>query len=375
MRTALVDIKFNLAPAERDAATQTVAGLGWSNPGGHPSPALLARAGDDAELHRLDAAALSEPPAELVSALKAADRVLVSAPPVYRAAVEGFAAALGRAVELVDPWEGTADALPNFALAAGECTAQSEADVLPMPDPAHPWVCPAATYGDVADWEARLLTAVASLGGVEESDVYLADDRIPTTMERLIGLARIVQTGIADHDTLPRFHLRLWPADLMADDRLADHLTLLPLASLELLAGSLIAADAHGLRRASPPEEVQAAIERIQTAGLSYLTGLSIVLALPGQSAEDCIEAVNDTVRAAAGAGIRRVRFALWLGGGLPPRDAEEQHRRFLNSHPDWHPVEYRGLFDLTALVGAAIPQMELIGPGLLPDWAPAPIE
>jgi hypothetical protein len=103
---------------------------------------------------------------------------------------------------------------------------------------------------------------------------------------------------------------------------------------------------------------------------MSHVTGISTVLGLPGQSAEDCLKEIQELVRAMVAARILRIRFVYWLGDSMPlPRSPEHMKELFLASHPDWHPVEYAGLFDFIALLQNGMKQVEIVGPGFLPDW------
>jgi len=232
-------------------------------------------------------------------------------------------------------------------------------------------VVPAVACAPAASWKARGDEAVRNLKGAPEARFYLNDDRVPLDLARLTTLAETVSRTIHEQDTLLELHLRAWPADLGADDRLLDYLTLLPLGSLDILAGSFIARSLDRPGRTGSLEQLERVIARVNERGLSHLASLSLALALPGETAEDVVEGLNRAISAATRARIRRLRFALWLGDGALPTDSADHDRIFMASHPDWHPLEYRGIFDFVALMRNAAPQLTLIGPGLVAGWEP----
>lgn len=338
--------------------------------GDYPSPTLLQRATDGpAHLRRLApsdlAAALAEIPA-------GARDVFVCAQGPERAAAQRVLAQGEHQALLLDPSslasfsEAGAGALPAYRLAEGPCHA--EVDMGPPSAPLHPSVLPAPM---ALPWQSRLQAMVAGVRAPSgaEAALHLNDPAAPLTMDRLRGAAELVRRCIHERDTLPQLHLRAWPADLLADERLVPHLSLLPLASLDLLAGGLGPAPspAHDPRGLGLAE----ALSRLSAGGLGHLCAISLLLALPGEDAEHCVGAVQSCLRLAAEAGARRVRLSLWLDAPRAPESPQEQDRWFLQSHPDWHPLEHRGVFDFVALMQAAAPALSLIGPGLLPGWEP----
>ena len=375
--TALIDIDWGAA--HRGAARRIGDGPGFC-----ASPWLLTRgrqasaAGERVTWHT----AAPDGAVALLEQLAGCRRALIAASPLTRGAAADLRATLlssrpdlaPGAVELVDPWASaagvTADA-PAYDLAGGLAPAHAESDVLPMPGPVHPWSVPSAHNAPPERWRERLRAAALSLVGRTEPELYLNDDRIPTDMERLKAVAALVSEALkAPTPTMLNLHLRAWPSDL-GSDRLLDHLTLLPLASLDVLAGSLVPSSLERMAPGLSADAVAGCLARIQARGLAHLTTVSLVLGLPGESAEATVDGLNEALKVILAARIRRVRLSLWLGDGALPSSSGEQDARFLESHPDWHPMEYRGIFDYVALLGQATPDLALVGPGLLPGWEP----
>ncbi|HEX3475951.1 MAG TPA: RiPP maturation radical SAM C-methyltransferase [Kofleriaceae bacterium] len=259
----------------------------------------------------------------------------------------------------------------------------AEIDVVPSRDPVHPWVCAATDATAGAGTEAWLQAAIASFATtdpavrqraawpVPERELFLDDPRTPVDLDRLRTLARAARRALR-HDTMLKLHLRVWPAAI--DRRLVDHLSLLPIGSLELLAGSC---DGAGGARpgASSPEVVEQALAALRDGGMSHVTSISLVVALPGQTPEDAVGSIRRAIALAAAARVRRIRLAFWLGDGAPCPDSEaQQHALFLASHPDWHPVEYAGVSDFVALMRRLVRGTAIIGPEITPGDHPSAI-
>jgi hypothetical protein len=330
------------------------------------SPALLARAavaeaaGDAVSYHHLGA---SEIGAALPS-LGAPERVVVKCAGGIAAGGRAAAlvAALGeRAVEVFDPWAAPpASTLPAYGLAKE--LALAEADTIPPVEPVHPWVCPARAGGTPADAEARLGRAAAALAHAREAQLCLNDERVRIDMPRLRQLAELVRASLRDSRTILDLHLRAWPEDLLAE-RVLDHLALLPIASLDLLVGSLRRESLARMGSPLAPAELERVAAEVLRGGLGHLSRLSIVLGLPGESADDCVAMVNDVFRVALTHRIPRLRFSMWRGDLLPATDETVQEQRFMATHPEWHPVEYRGVHDYVAVTAMAHPQLSVVGP------------
>ena len=341
-----------------------------------PSPAVLAHAGaaqaagHDVELRRVSAAAVESaelPPAD-------ADETQIHCPAYFRGAAEALAARIGgKTCRIVDASEAV-EAPPAYALLAGAATVQAEAATLPVPDPVHPWTFPARTWGTPADSEERLKAAAASLRGNYEADLYVNDDRIPVDMDRLRFFAKLITDEIEQHKTLLRLHMRAWPKDLH-DDRLLDHMTLLSVASLDVLAGSLHDPALTQRKAGWTAADVVTCAEALDRSGMSHVSRLNVVLGLPGETPDDCINGLNRLISLAAKHRIPRVRLSFWQGeGGALPVDPQDQRRRFLAANPAWGPIEYRGVHDFLAIMGEANKQVKIIGPGLFGGWdAPMP--
>lgn len=394
MRSAFVDVKWSRTPENPTDAPNT----GWvsySGPRDYPSAALLqhagvaAASGEDVSFHYVTAADVAEGAPALRESVAGVDRVVVCAPSANRAVAEALRGALTSgdgalpesAVSLFDAWAPEPRANPTgvwgYDAATGVASGRAEVDVTPALDPVHPWVRGIVANGSTDAWEERLDAVLESFGRPEEEkpiwqapevDFYLNDHRVPLNMDRVRAVARAVSRGLREHHTMLKLHLRAWPRDLN-DRRLLDHLTCLPIGSLEILAGSLLPATLASREGGHTVALLSEVLGQISEAGLSHIAGLSVVIGMPGESAEDCIEALNATIKVAVEAKIRRVRVAYWLGGGAP-EDADAQARMFMESHPDWHPVEYAGLFDFVALLRSAMPQLEILGPGFNLGWA-----
>jgi hypothetical protein len=386
MTTTLLDVMWGFPPEETPKAMAMTGGIGWREPGYSPSPRLLlhgqaARAGG--QKVRLvcltEKEALEQP---LDDQLGESDQVVIAAPAIYRHAAERLASRvrkLGAEIEviLLDPWAGPTHVSAGpfgYDLATGTVACQAEVDVLPLAATVHPWVAPAVASAPADAWKARLDEATRTLTGAPEARFYLNDDRVAVDLPRLVCLAETVSRTIKEQDVLLELHVRAWPEDL-CDPKLLDYLTLLPLGSLDILAGSFVERSlepsAGRPGRTGSLETVERAVALVNERGLSHLASLSLALALPGETADDVIGGLNRAFAAAARARIRRRRLALWLGDGGLPTDSADQDRRFLASHPDWHKLEYRGIFDFVALVRDAMPQTTLIGPGLVAGWEP----
>jgi hypothetical protein len=109
---------------------------------------------------------------------------------------------------------------------------------------------------------------------------------------------------------------------------------------------------------------------------MSHLAAISSVLALPGQTPQDCVDAVKRALSLAVASRVRRIRLAFWLGEGAPcPESAAQQHELFLASHPDWHPIEYAGVSDFVALMRQVARGVMLVGPELVPGWEPPRVD
>lgn len=375
MRTALLDIAAE-SPLSPKATLLPYC----------PSPGLLrcgraaVRDGDAVSYHRLNAAALATLSlADLPAPLHTADRVLVSASGVAASSLATLRALLPGPVTWIDAHTAHADEQPDYALTRGHASCQAEVDSAPWWAPVHPWTTAGGTAAvrpvrSATAAAESFASAAASLVGVTNPTVYVNDVDQIVDMDRLRMLARGVHQTIDAHKTLVGLHMRIWPRDLLADPRLADHLTLLPLESLELLAGSFVPASAAHDPRVGGIESVQAALGRLATAGLAHLTTVSLTVALPGEQAEDCVDSLNVAVSSCTSARIRRLRVAAYLGPGGAPESAVDQHARFAATHQGWHPMEYRALFDMSVLLASAVPELTLIGPGWLPAWEP-PLE
>ncbi len=394
MTTTFLDLKWGLVA---DPGDPPEAGwLRYSAPRDYPSPALLAAAGA--------LAARGEPVAfhhvSIDEALQAGDRlaqrarVVIAAPPFHRRAASELRHALiergapEAAISLFDPWAPPAEhaaGADGLALAAGPAACLAEVDVAPYRDPVHPWACatPAARAG--AAGEAWLEAAIASFAPADpalrdrpvwqawERELFLDDPRADLDLDRLRALARAVTQALRRHSTMLKLHLRAWPSAI--DRRLVDHLTLLPIGSLDLLAGSLDGAGG-ALPGACAPAAVEQALATLRDGGMSHLTAISLVLALPGQAPEDCLESIKRALSLAVAARVRRIRFAFWLGEAAPcPDSAEHQHELFLASHPDWDPIEYAGVGDFLALMRQVARGVAIVGPELAPGWEPPRVD
>lgn len=283
-------------------------------------------------------------------------------------------------ITLVEPIKLAPDELPDYRLARGHVHRQAEIDAVPWWFPPHPWTQsepaqqgPELDPAALAKLTERRRAAAASLATQRGASLLLNDTSVPLTMERLRDLAKLVEHCLVEHNTLVQFDLPVWPNDLVRDPRVAEHLSLLPLQSIQLLAGSFNPRMTTRDPRTHSLEAVQSALNLLAGAGLSHITSGSVVVGLPGEGAEECLSGMNRAVEALAIARVPRLHIDLYLGSDEPPRSAAEQNRRFLNLHPDWHLLEYCGLFDMAVLLQGAIPGLALSGPGPLPSWEPSP--
>jgi hypothetical protein len=389
--TTFLDLKWGLVA---DPGDPPEAGwLRYSAPRDYPSPALVAAAGA--------LAARGEPVAfrhlSIDDALAAAGelaagaRIVIAAPPLHRRAAGDVRRALIErgaaegAISLLDPWAPAvelaagAGAGADGAALAREASCLGEVDVAPYRDPVHPWACAPAAARSGAGGEAWLQAAIASFAPADrallerplwqawERELFLNDPRAVMDLDRLRALARAVKQALHRHSTMLKLHVRVWPSAI--DRRLVDHLTLLPIGSLDLLAGSLEGAGG-ALAGACAPAVIEQALATLRDGGMSHLTAISLVLALPGQTPQDCLESIKRAISLAVAARVRRIRFAFWLGDAAPcPESAEHQHELFLAAHPDWHLIEYAGIGDFLALMRQVARGVMLVGPELAPGW------
>ncbi|MCW5808643.1 MAG: hypothetical protein KIT31_40210 [Deltaproteobacteria bacterium] len=302
------------------------------------------------------------------------DRFILLSPPWAGPIVRERAAALGDApVELLDPWAAQpAAALPGYALAGYEC--HGEVDV--PPSPVHPWVV-AAAPGLVdptpAAAEARLRAAFAGLAGLRHTAMVLGDERIAFSTERLRSLAEMVSGSLRDRKSMVSLHVRAWPGDMMAE-RMLDHLSLLPMSAFDLMLGTLNEAALERMGSSVRLGDIVGVLGGLETSGLAAMTTLSICAGLPGETIDQSVAVLDSTLRLAAKHGIARVRVSMWLGEhAAPPRDPVDQKERFLASHPTWSETEYRGFHDLVVVIRQVAPNIDLVGPGFLPEWDDVP--
>ncbi len=332
---------------------------------GFPSPALLqAGAGLAAEGHEV--AYLDDAPPG-----PGFDRVIMLARPWQRASAGDRAAALeGVNVQLLDPWAAAAgERLPGYELAVGEC----HGDVNLGPgSPVHPWAAPSAAVVAAGHGEALLRAAAAGLAGMRNTALVVADERVPLTDQRLRQLAELVSSGLRERKSLINLYLRAWPADL-ARERMLDHLSLLPIKSLDVLLGTLHEPSLARMDSPLAAADLVALVGGLAQAGLAAVTTLSLAAGLPGESIDEAVAALNQTLQLAAQHGIGSVRCALRIDGGPPPTDPADQKTRFLAAHPGWSEAEYRGFHDLVAVIRQVAPNIDLVGPGFLPSWDEAP--
>jgi hypothetical protein len=301
------------------------------------------------------------------------DKVLMSVPPwCGRAADEVTMALAGAPIERVDPWSAPASSqLPDYTLARTD--RHGEVDLPPGRVPVHPWVMPSAGGLGAERAHERLRAAVAGLSGMRQTALVAGDERLRVDMDRLRLLADLVAESLRERKSLINLHLRAWPADL-GEERILDHLSLLPLKSLDLLVGSVNEPSLRQMRSPLGASDLVAVVAAVARAGLAQLTTLSVALGLPGESIDAAVAGLNSTLQLAGQHGIPAVRVSLWLGGGPPPGDPDDQRRRFLDSHPDWNLEQYLGLHDVIAVLREVAPHIELIGPGFVPSWPDPPV-
>lgn len=368
--------KEHLAAASAEVNRALPAQFPWA-----PSPSLLtAGASARAEGHDVSYHALAAEPSSQ-SSLPVAERVVILAGGARLARAEALRQHLGTgcAVELLDPFgtpaaaSSAASILPEYGLAAGQTTAHADVDHALLGSPLHPWVLasagsplPAAAAGVIASAgsssEARAESAVRALAGLPEAHLVLADERVRTDMTRLRFLAELTRSVLRQHRTLLQLHLRAWPADLLAE-RVLDHLSLLPVSALDLLVGSFRRETLTQQGSSITPSDLSKLAAEVLRSGLAHVSRLSVVLAAPGESANDCVETIKETFRIAGTHGIPRIQFAFYIDGAPPPVAAAEHQRRFLAAHPGWHAVEYRGVQDFLAVLSLAHPQIRASGP------------
>ena len=379
MQIAFVDSRWALETAgqERPTLEELQATIGQA-PRHVPSPGLLAQAGFmRGQGHRVSFHCLPGEPEveELARELAGFDQVVLNAPPHLVGVAGQLRKLLGDGPTLVelDPWarksqEGPAHGqLPEYRLAAGQ-SAHAEADVAPLPDPVHPWSCPAASPVETELAEARLEAAVRALAGRREADLYLNDDRLGLDMPRLRFLVGLVRGALREHDALLKLHLRAWPGDLLREG-LLEHLAMLPVGSLDVLFGSY---DPRSLERMGcglSVEDLERCASKILDCGLAHATRVSVVLGLPGEEAGDCTSSMQELFGLLARARITRLRLSFWLDMGLPPAGSEEQERRFLEVHPTWNREEYQGISDFVYLSRMMLERLRIVGPDFVPGW------
>lgn len=320
------------------------------------SPAGLARAAGAASLEFVEPERLAE--AEV-------DRLIAVVPP-WIAEEPRAALASGRApIEVVDPWAAPASAAPAYHLLPRDCHA--DVDLAPHRWPVHPWI-----VGSPGLPAADLGAAFEGLRASHTTRLVLADERARLTDDRTRRLAELVTASIRNRKSLVELALRAWPEDL-AEGRAIDHLSLLPVAGLDLLVGTLHAPSREA-RGACSADEAVRVIAAVAKAGLGRLTTLSLALALPGEAIQETIAALDRALRLAVEHRLAGVRCALWLGpDGRPPASAADQAARFRATHPSWTEEEYRGIHDLVAVIRGVATSIELVGPGFLPSWDGAP--
>lgn len=321
-----------------------------------PSPALLAAA---------PAGAIYLEPAALADVT--VDRLIAVVPAWRREDAKALLAQCRAPVEVLDPWATPSTNVPAYKLAPRAC--HGDIDLAPHGWPVHPWV--AASAPGAGDATERLRAASAGLSGLAHTRLLLGDERERLSQDRLRLLASLVSASLKDRKSLIELGLRVWPEDL-GGERIIDHLSLLPIGRLELLAGSLHA-PSLATRGALDPGELVKLIAALAAAGLAHLTTISLAVALPGESVHDAIGAIDRALRLAAEHRVAGVRCAVWIGDGGPPADPAEQQQRFRASHPDWQDEEYRGLHDIVAVLRGVAKGIELVGPGFMPAWDSVP--
>jgi hypothetical protein len=203
--------------------------------------------------------------------------------------------------------------------------------------------------------------------------MVIGDERIPFTNDRLRSIAELVSGSLRDRKSMVNLHVRAWPHD-MAAERMLDHLSLLPLASLDLLIGSFNDASLRHMGSPLLQADLVALVAALEQAGVAAHTTLSVVAGLPGETIDQSVAVLDHALRLAAQHGLARVRVSMWLGdASAPPRDPADQKQRFLASHPEWTEAEYRGFHDLVVVIRQVAPNIDLVGPGFLPEWDDVP--
>lgn len=303
-------------------------------------------------------------------ALRAASRIVVRAaavkPDEARSRLVSLVGepASGGAIEIFDPFAAprALSVMPAYDAARGQNVTHAEAEVAPAGEPLHPWAAPSLSTVPPEMVAERTRIAIEAQAGAPSAQVHLNDERARIDMDRLRALADVVRGSLRDHRTLVDLHVRAWPEDLLGE-RVLDHLSLLPVASLDLLVGSLYPPSLRAMGSPLSVEDLTRFGAEVMRAGLAHLARVSVVLGLPGETAEHCLAIVNETFRLALASRVSRMRFSLWLGDSAPPADASERKRRFLASHPDWHEVEYQGIQDYIAVSALTYPYVKIVGP------------
>ena len=373
MRIAFIDLE---APPRTAAVMSTDAPSFGEAPSRAASPSLLAwagaarRGGDDVSYHLVAPAALQD--AALTERLGSSDSIVVAAASASARTAGEVVAALGQRhpqakIELFDPWS---QPRPQSGMPAYELSprgvALSEVDVSPLPDPTHPWVVPPVPNVAASESAARVIAATAAAPNQSEAHLYLNDDRVVIDMPRLQFLAETVRASLRDRKVLMHLHLRAWPHQLLSP-HLLDHLSLLPVGSLDLLAGSVLDASLGRMESVLTAADLTRCLAEVLRSGLAHLSRLSVVLGLPGESADHVVAVINETFRLAVQHRISRLRFSFWLGPAAttnrPAASVEDEQQRFMAAHPSWHEIEYRGVQDLLALAAMANKQIRVVGP------------
>lgn len=361
-----------------------------------PSPALLKaaaqRAAQGDEVYYLQ-------PGALTSAGDRVDRIVAAVPPWCVEQGNALIESCAVDVQLLDPWNpGTSSGaapdedsdehpdgpvIPRYDLV--QCACHGETDLAPRDAPVHPWVVGSAVIGDDAAAESRLRAAAAGLSGLHSTSIVLGDERVRLTTDRMRLMAELVSAGIKNRQSLIEFSLRVWPEDLLSGaspgrsdspadpGSMVDHLSLLPIQSLDLLVGSFHPPSLERMNTTLTTEDLASLAVALSNAGLAHVTRLSIVAGLPGESIRDSVASLDAAMIMLGNHQFADIRCSLWIGPGGPPRSPDEQKQRFLESHPDWSEEEYRGIHDLFAVIRQASPDLSLIGPGFASAWDSVP--
>ena len=346
-----------------------------------PSPALLKAAARGAAQGN---EVLYLQPGALANASGMVDRVVAAVPPWCAAEAEALLETCTVDVEQLDPWklegtpagkpgdhvEGNGEVVPRYGLVQGAC--HGETDLAPRHAPVHPWVVESAAILDGAAAESRLRAAVAGLTGLHSTSIVLGDERVRLTLDRMRLMATLVSSALQNRRSLIEFSLRVWPEDLTTHS-MVDHLSLLPIQSLDLLVGSFHPPSRERMSSTVTAEDLASLAAALSGSGLAPVTRLSIVAGLPGETIRDSVASLDAAMIMLGNHQFADIRCSLWLGPGGPPRSQAEQKQRFLDCHPDWTEEEYRGFHDLLAVIRQASPDLSLIGPGFLSTWDSVP--